>query len=159
MANKEVKKKLKEIPIPFQDLKNIVKELRFEDEQTRERCRGWLVLQSKKFLQVNIIFPSSDIDCRMTIRALTGDDILKQIKKPKSCIILSQSKCSESNRTSKYVMLLSNFGDENSVLTRRRNFVINWYLFARLYARAAKLCAVRMRSAILRNQLNVSSKN
>ncbi|KAJ7392659.1 hypothetical protein OS493_010310 [Desmophyllum pertusum] len=76
VANKEVKKKLKEIPIPFQDLKNIVKELRFEDEQTRERCRGWLVLQSKKFLQVNIIFPSSDIDCRMTIRALTDDVIV-----------------------------------------------------------------------------------
>jgi len=69
VANKDVKKKLEEIPIPFRDLKNIVEELRFEDEPTRARCRGWLVLQSKKFLQANIVFPGSDIDCRLSIRA------------------------------------------------------------------------------------------
>ena len=72
MANEQVQKKLEEIPIPFSDLKNVVEELRFEDESTRARCRGWLVLQSKKFLQSNIIFPGSNIDCRITIRALTG---------------------------------------------------------------------------------------
>ena len=33
-------KKLDEIPIPFSDVKNIVEELRFEDELTRSRCRG-----------------------------------------------------------------------------------------------------------------------
>lgn len=66
-------KKLEEIPIPFHDLKNVVEELRFEDDSTRARCRGWLVLQSKKFLQVNIIFPGSDVDCRISLRALTGE--------------------------------------------------------------------------------------
>ena len=50
MANKRVEKKLDEIPIPFSDVSNVVEELRFEDESTRARCRGWLVLQSKKFL-------------------------------------------------------------------------------------------------------------
>ncbi|PFX14682.1 hypothetical protein AWC38_SpisGene21145 [Stylophora pistillata] len=73
VVNKDVGKKLEEIPIPFHDLKNIVEELRFEDEPTRARCRGWLVLQSKKIIQVNIIFPGSDIDCRITLRALTDD--------------------------------------------------------------------------------------
>lgn len=73
VANKDVGKKLEEMPIPFHDLKNIVEELRFEDEPTRTRCRGWLVLQSKKIIQVNIIFPGSDIDCRITLRALTDD--------------------------------------------------------------------------------------
>lgn len=73
MANKDVKKKLEEITIPFRDLKNIVEELRFEDEPTRARCRGWIVLQSKKFLQANILFPGSDIDCRLSIRARSGN--------------------------------------------------------------------------------------
>ena len=68
-------KKLDEIPIPFSDVKNIVEELRFEDELTRSRCRGWLVLQSKKFLQADIIFPGCNIDCRVSIRALTGDQV------------------------------------------------------------------------------------
>ena len=73
MANKDVKKKLEDITIPFRDLKNIVEELRFEDEPTRARCRGWIVLQSKKFLQANILFPGSDIDCRLSIRARSGN--------------------------------------------------------------------------------------
>lgn len=73
MAKKDLKTKLEEIPIPFRDLKNVVEELRFEDEATRARCRGWLVLQSKKFHQANIIFPGSNVDCRISIRALTGD--------------------------------------------------------------------------------------
>ena len=73
MANKAINKNLEEIPIPFRDLKNVVEELRFEDELTRTRCRGWLVLQSKKILQANIIFPGSNVDCRISIRALTGD--------------------------------------------------------------------------------------
>ena len=77
MANKDVKKKLEEIPIPFRDLKNIVEELCFEDEPTRMRCRGWLVLQSKKFLQANIIFPGSDIDCRLSIRARSGNRVVQ----------------------------------------------------------------------------------
>ena len=79
MANKGVKKKLEEIPIPFRDLKNIVEELRFEDEPTRARCRGWLVLQSKKVLQANIMFPGSDIDCRLSIRARTGNIVVQAV--------------------------------------------------------------------------------
>ena len=77
MANKDVKKKLEDIPIPFRDLKNVVEELRFEDEPTRARCRGWLVLQSKKFLQANIIYPGSDIDCRLSIRARSGNIVVQ----------------------------------------------------------------------------------
>ena len=73
MARKELQQKLEDIPIPFSDVKNIVEELRFEDEATRSRCRGWLVLQSKKFLQANIVFPGCECDCRISIRALTGD--------------------------------------------------------------------------------------
>lgn len=73
MAGKGLKKILEDIPIPFSDVKNIVEELRFEDEATRARCRGWLVLQSKKFLQANILFPGCESDCRISIRALTGD--------------------------------------------------------------------------------------
>ena len=42
----------------------------------------------------------------------------------------STHECSVSNRVSKYVMLLSNFMDENRGLSPV--FVINWYLFPRL---------------------------
>ena len=73
MARKGLKKKLEDIPIPFSDVKNIVEELRFEDEATGARCRGWLVLQAKKFLQANILFPGCESDCRISIRALTGE--------------------------------------------------------------------------------------
>ncbi|PFX18898.1 hypothetical protein AWC38_SpisGene16699 [Stylophora pistillata] len=73
VANQDVGKKLEEMPIPFHDLKNVVEELRFEDEPTRARCRGWLVLESKNFLRINIMFPGSDIDCRINLRALTDD--------------------------------------------------------------------------------------
>ena len=44
----------------------------------------------------------------------------------------STHKYSESNGTSKYAMLLSNFGDKHfmgSVPLRRWDFAINWYLF------------------------------
>jgi len=75
VAKEGIKKTLEEIPIPFRDLKNVVEELRFEDEPTRLRCRGWLVLKSKQFLQANIIFPGSDVDCRLSIRA-RSDNII-----------------------------------------------------------------------------------
>ncbi|XP_073259360.1 uncharacterized protein [Porites lutea] len=77
VARMGIGKKLDEIPIPFSDVKNIVEELCFEDELTRSRCRGWLVLQSKKFLQADIIFPGCNIDCRVSIRALTEDAFLE----------------------------------------------------------------------------------
>jgi len=76
VAKEGIKKTLEEIPIPFRDLKNVVEELRFEDEPTRLRCRGWLVLKSKQFLRANIIFPGSDIDCRLSIRARSGNIVL-----------------------------------------------------------------------------------
>ena len=76
MANKNSKKKLEEIAIPCPDPKNIVEELSFEDELTKLRCRGWLLLPSKTFLQANIIFPGSDIDCRLSIRTRLGSILL-----------------------------------------------------------------------------------
>ena len=79
MAKEGIKKTLEEIPIPFRDLKNIVEELRFEDEPTRLRCRGWLVFKSKQFLRANIIFPGSDIDCRLSIRARSGNIVLRTV--------------------------------------------------------------------------------
>ena len=79
MAKKDITKKLEEIPIPFRDLKNIVEELRFEDGPTRLRCRGWLVLHSKKFLHANIIFPGSDIDCRLSIRGRSGNIVIQPV--------------------------------------------------------------------------------
>ena len=79
MAKEGIKKTLEELPIPFRDLKNIVEELRFEDEPTRLRCRGWLVLQSKKFLHANIIFPGTDIDCRLSIRARSGNIVIQPV--------------------------------------------------------------------------------
>ena len=79
MAKKGIKKTLEELPIPFRDLKNIVEELRFEDEPTRLRCRGWLVLKSQKFLNANIIFPGSDIDCRLSIRTRSGNIVIQSV--------------------------------------------------------------------------------
>ena len=79
MAKEGIKKTLEEIPIPFRDVKNIVEELRFEDEPTRLRCRGWLVLKSKQFLHANIIFPGSDIDCRLSIRTRSGNIVIQSV--------------------------------------------------------------------------------
>ena len=66
-------KKLEDIPIPFSDIKNILEEIHFEDELTRSRCRGWLVLPSRRYLQADILFPGCEFDCRLTIRGRTGE--------------------------------------------------------------------------------------
>ena len=71
-TEKNVSKKLRDIPIPFNDVKNILDEIHFEDEVTRSRCRGWLVLPSRKYLQADILFPGCEFDCRLTIRGRTG---------------------------------------------------------------------------------------
>lgn len=71
VANQDVQTKLEEIPIPFSDIKHVVEELHFEDEFTRSRCRGWLVLPSQKYLQADIIFPGCQVDCRLMIRPKT----------------------------------------------------------------------------------------
>ena len=66
-------KGLYDILIPLSDIKNILKEIQFDDEATRTRCRGWLVLKSRKYLQADILFPSCEFDCRFTIRGRTGE--------------------------------------------------------------------------------------
>ena len=67
-----VSKKLRDIPIPFNDVNNILDEIHFEDEVTRSRCRGWLVAPSRKYLLANILFPGCEFDCSLTIRGRTG---------------------------------------------------------------------------------------
>ena len=42
---------MKEKAVPFSDVKNILEEIYFEDEKTRSRCREWLALLSRRFLQ------------------------------------------------------------------------------------------------------------
>ncbi|XP_068700394.1 uncharacterized protein [Montipora foliosa] len=62
------RKNLESIEIPFSDVKNIVEEIHFEDEATRQRCRGWLVLPSRRYLLADILLPGCEFDCRLTIR-------------------------------------------------------------------------------------------
>ncbi|CAH3028510.1 unnamed protein product, partial [Porites evermanni] len=64
----DVGKKLEDIPAPFSDVKNILKEIEFKDETTRSRCKGWLILPSRKYLQADILFPGCAFDCRLHIR-------------------------------------------------------------------------------------------
>ena len=70
-------KKLEDIPIPFSDVKNILEEIHFKDEATRSRCRGWLVLPSRKYLQADILIPGCEFDCRLTIRERMGMTSIK----------------------------------------------------------------------------------
>ena len=72
VTKKNVRKKLEDIPAPFSDVKNILKEIEFKDEATRSRCRGWLVLPSRKYLQANILFPGCAFDCRLHVRGRIG---------------------------------------------------------------------------------------
>ena len=72
VIKKSVGKKLEDIPTPFSDVKNILDEIHFKDDLTRSRCRGWLVLPSRIYLQGDILFPGCEFDCRLTIRGRTG---------------------------------------------------------------------------------------
>ena len=72
VAGENVAKKLEDIEIPFSDVKNVLEEIHFEHDATRSRCRGWLVLPSRRFLQADIMFPGCEFDCRLTIRGRTG---------------------------------------------------------------------------------------
>lgn len=64
---------MKDIRIPFSDVKNVLEEIHFEDKETRKRCRGWLVLKSRKYLQADILFPGCKYDCtRLIIRGRAG---------------------------------------------------------------------------------------
>lgn len=70
VSNYKVKSGLESVP---SDLKNRLEEIYFQDEATRLRCKGWLVLKSIKHLQADIMFPGCEFDCRFTIRARTGE--------------------------------------------------------------------------------------
>ncbi|XP_022800252.1 uncharacterized protein LOC111338099 [Stylophora pistillata] len=73
VARKDVKKNLEGIPVPFSDVKNILKKIHFTDEATRSQSRGWIVLPSRRYLQADILFPGCEFDCRLTIRERTGN--------------------------------------------------------------------------------------
>ena len=72
MAKADINKKLEDIPIPFSDVKNILETIHFEDEVTRSRCQGWLVLPSRRYLQADILFPGCEFDCRLIINEHAG---------------------------------------------------------------------------------------
>ena len=72
VKKRDVGKKLEDIPAPFSDVKNILKEIEFKDEKTRSRCKGWLILPSRKYLQADILFPGCAFDCRLHIRGRIG---------------------------------------------------------------------------------------
>ena len=72
VAKEGTRKKLEGIPIPYSDVKNILEEIHFEDELTRSRCRGWLILASRRYLVADILFPGCEFDCRFSIRGQTG---------------------------------------------------------------------------------------
>ena len=73
VAHNKVGERLEDIQIPFSDVKNVLDEVHFQDEATRSRCRGWLVLKSRKYLQADILFPGCKYDCtRLAIRGRTG---------------------------------------------------------------------------------------
>ena len=72
MAKSNIKKRLEDIPIPFSDVKNVLEEIYFEDDLTRARCRGWLVLKSRRHLQSDILFPGCELDCKFTMRERRG---------------------------------------------------------------------------------------
>ena len=73
VADENVVERLEDIEIPFSDVKNVLEEIHFENEATRSRCRGWLVLKSRRYLQADILFPGCKYDCtRLTIRGRAG---------------------------------------------------------------------------------------
>ena len=71
VANEDCKQRLEDIPIPF-DVKNIWGEIHFKDEDTRSRCRGWLILKTWRYFNANILFPGCESDCRFIIQGRTG---------------------------------------------------------------------------------------
>ena len=72
VIKKNLGKTLEDVPIPSGDVKNILDEIQFKDELTRSRCRGWLILPSRRYLQADVMFPGCEFDCRLTIRGRTG---------------------------------------------------------------------------------------
>ena len=39
----------------------------FRDKRTSRMCKAWLFLQASRALTVDILFPASEFDCRLTI--------------------------------------------------------------------------------------------
>jgi len=72
VAKEETRKKLEDIPIPSSDVRNFLANIDFEDELTRSRCRGWLVLPPRRYLQADILFPGCEFDCRFTVPGQKG---------------------------------------------------------------------------------------
>ena len=72
VVKKDAKEKLKDIPTPAADVRSIMEEIHFTDESTRSRCRGWVVLQSRRYLQADILFPGCEFDCRLLIDEHAG---------------------------------------------------------------------------------------
>ena len=71
-TKKNLGKKLEEIQLPSRDIQNELEEIRFKDELTRSRCRGWLLLPSRRYMRAEILFPGCDFDCRLTITGHNG---------------------------------------------------------------------------------------
>ena len=72
VAKKDVKEKFERIPTPATDVRNIMEEIHFTDESTRSRCRGWVVLPPRRYLQADILFPGCEFDCRLIINEHAG---------------------------------------------------------------------------------------
>ena len=71
-TKKNLGKRLENIQLPSRDLQNVLEEIHFKDELTRSRCRGWLLLPSRRCLRADILFPGCDFDCRLTITGHNG---------------------------------------------------------------------------------------
>ena len=72
VVKKDVEEKFERIPTPATDVRNIMEEIHFTDESTRSRCRGWVVLPSRRYLQADILFPGCEFDCRLIINEHAG---------------------------------------------------------------------------------------
>lgn len=66
VAKSSLKERLEDVPIPG-EVNNLLEEIYFEDEITRTRCRGWLVLKSRRHLKRDILFPGCELDCRFIV--------------------------------------------------------------------------------------------
>ena len=65
--------RLEDIQIPYCEVKNVLDEVHFQDEATRSRCRGWLNVRPRRYLEADILLPGCKYDCaKLTIRGRTG---------------------------------------------------------------------------------------
>ena len=109
VTKKNVGKKLEDIPAPFSDVKNILKEIEFKDETTRSRCRGWLVLPSRKYLQANILFPGCAFDCRLHIRGRIGTIFCYECVSGSITLLARIAQCQYSTLMTIYLLVYLDF--------------------------------------------------